>query len=190
MRQLEEKSRDVSPAADWLIVEGSGSLCGQETRDANGDILTIDRDDLLERQRVTIRELRSEIECLKEKADGNPILELLTGRRYSDMEAQLASVTEKLEHFRTADSKHTREIAALTSKLEATQMEAERAMSQLRQAESAAAQLKKRGQSQQGDAADDMIQNSELADCGMDCSRQRSHNEHGASEVSRHDYRQ
>ena len=179
MRQLEDKLRDAT-TADWLIVEGSVPLqqerCEHETRDANGDILTTEDADLIERQRSTIRELRSEIEGLKGKADGYPILELFTGRRYSDMEAQLVVVTEKLEHFRAADLEHTREIATLTSKLEATQTEAEQ---QLRQLE---AQLKKRGLSQPCNAAADEGLISD--DGGVDCRNQRSHNENGSAEVS------
>ena len=179
MRQLEDKLRD----ATWLIVEGSVPLqqerCDHETRDVNGDILTTEDADLIERQKFIIRELRSEIEGLKGKADGYPILELFTGRRYSDMEAQLVVVTEKLEHFQAADLEHTREIAALTSKLEATQTEAEQAMLQLRQLE---AQLKKREQSQPCDAAADEGLTSD--DSGVDCRNQRSHNENGLAEVS------
>ena len=170
MRQLDQTIRDAG-THDWLILEGSAPFpnCKDDEADAcitDGDIqVSTTKDELIERQWVTIRELKSEMEALKEK-DGNPILELFTGRRYSDMEAQLANMAEKVEHFRTADSQHLKEIAVLKGKLEAAQMDAERAMSQLRQAE---AKQKSCGPQSGASEADRSrhVSGCEFSDCGM-----------------------
>ena len=136
MRQLEEKIRDPE-THDWLILEESRDemmrefMYGADASDRNGDV-SATKDQLIERQWLAIRELKTKIETLKEKEAGNPILELFTGRRYSDMEVQLANMEEKLEHFRMNDSQQKKEIATLKSQLEAAQlMEADRAMRQV-----------------------------------------------------------
>lgn len=152
VRQLEEKLQDAG-THDWLIVESSDSLLhGRNERELVEQTRDVTKDEIIERQKATIRELRSEIES--SKRDGNPLLEFITGRRYTEMEEQLANMSEKVELFRMADLRSAREIATLKSQLEVAQMEAERAMSQLRQADLAAAQSRKHGQTQQNDAVE------------------------------------